>query len=136
MLAGKSRPFSREGWLYELKLDGYRMLATKGQLLTRNKKDASTWYPEILTALDELKGSYIIDGEVVLLDENGRPNFEGMRARARKRGGALVTLFGFDLLWRNGKDLRALPLLTRKERLRKLIPPANSRIVFVEHIET
>src|SRR5688572_21111038 len=62
MHAKDSPPFSAEGRLFEYKLDGYRMLATKEQLLTRNKKDANTWYPELLEALPSTKGSFILDG--------------------------------------------------------------------------
>jgi ATP-dependent DNA ligase len=68
-----------------------------------------------------LRGSFILDGEVCLLDERGVPNFEGMR---RRRGEGFRYCV-FDLLYYNGRDLRSLPLLKRKERLRKLIP-ANS----------
>jgi bifunctional non-homologous end joining protein LigD len=137
MLATDFHPFSQEGWIFELKWDGYRLLSSKDQLMTRNKKDASTWYPEILAALQELPGSFIIDGEVCLLDEHGLPNFEGMRARtARRRSGQLVTYFAFDLLFQNGKDLRPLPLINRKERLRKLLLKKRSRLVFVDYLET
>jgi bifunctional non-homologous end joining protein LigD len=59
MLATNARPFSREGWVFEFKYDGYRVLASKEQLITRNKKDATTWYPEILQALQKLRGSFV-----------------------------------------------------------------------------
>jgi bifunctional non-homologous end joining protein LigD len=132
----KSPPFSRDGWIFELKWDGYRMLATKTQLLTRNRKDATQWYPEIVAALSKLKGDFVIDGEVCLLDDRGLPNFEGMRSRAIKKGGEPVNFFAFDLLFLNGKDLRALPLLERKKRLRELIPKKSGRLHYVDHIET
>ena len=78
MLATNHPPFSRAGWIFEFKYDGYRVLASKEQLLTRNKKDATSWYPEIVQALHKVRGSFIIDGEVCLLDDKGISNFEEM----------------------------------------------------------
>jgi bifunctional non-homologous end joining protein LigD len=83
MLATNHHAFSREGWIFELKWDGYRLLASKDQLLTRNKKDATTWYPEILAELRTIRGTFVLDGEVCLLDDQGMPNFETAAARAR-----------------------------------------------------
>ena len=59
--------------------------------------------------LGKLRGSFAIDGEVCLLDWTGIPNFEGMRDRAVRKRGELVTYFALDLLFLNGRDLRALP---------------------------
>jgi bifunctional non-homologous end joining protein LigD len=136
MLASNSPPFSRAGWIFEFKWDGYRVLASKGQLLTRNKKEATNWYPEIVSALGELRGSFICDGEVCLLDAQGLPDFESMRSRAVRKSGAIVTYFAFDLLFQNGRDLRSLPLIERKRRLRKLISSDHPRLRYVDHIET
>ncbi len=69
-----------------------------------------------------------MDGEVCLLDEKGIPNFEAMRSCAVRKGGELVTLFAFDLLCLNGRDLCALPLLERKRRLNRLIPTDHPRL--------
>ena len=129
------RRFSRAGWIFEFKYDGYRALASKHQLLTRNKKEATTWYSEIVQALHKVRGSFIIDGEVCLLDEHGIPNFEDMRSRAVRKRGDLVTYFAFDLLFLNGHDLRSLPLLERKARLRELISDT-PRLRYVDYIET
>ena len=73
MLATDHPPFSRDGWIFEIKYDGYRVLANKQQLLTRNKKDATSWYCEVVQALQTLRGDFILDGEVCLLDERGLP---------------------------------------------------------------
>jgi bifunctional non-homologous end joining protein LigD len=130
------QPFSRDGWIFELKWDGYRVLASRTQLLTRNKKDATSWYPETVAALAKLKGDFVIDGEVCLLDDRGLPRFEEMRSRTMRRGGDLVTLFAFDLLFLDGKDLRPFPLVERKRQLKKLMPKKHARLVYVDHIET
>ena len=97
MLATNAPPFSREGWIFEFKYDGYRVLATRHRLLTREKKDASAWYSETLQALQNIRGSFVLDGEICPLDENGIPNFEGMRHRAVRKRSELVTYFAFDL---------------------------------------
>jgi bifunctional non-homologous end joining protein LigD len=131
MHAMDHHPFSDGGWIFELKYDGYRVLASKAQLLTRQKKDATTWYPQIVVELKKLRGSFILDGEVCLLDERGVPNFEGMR----RRRGEGFTYCAFDLLFHNGRDLRSLPLLERKERLRKLIPANSPALLYVGYIE-
>lgn len=136
MLATNFHPFSQEGWIFEFKWDGYRALANKTQLLTRNKKDATTWYPEILESLQKLRGSFILDGEVCLLDEKGRPDFESMRGRTMRKRGGLVTYFAFDLLYLNGRDLRPLPVVERKRRLKRLLPNGHPRLTYVEHVET
>lgn len=130
------QPFTREGWIFELKVDGYRLLASKTQLLTRNKKDATSWYPEIVATLAKLKGEFVIDGEVCLLDDRGMPDFENMRARTMRKGGRLVDYFAFDLLFLDGVDLRRMPLLERKNALRELIPKKDVRLHYVDHIET
>jgi bifunctional non-homologous end joining protein LigD len=89
----------------------------------------------VLQALRQVRGSFILDGEICLLDDRGRPNFEGMRARtARRRAGQPVTYFAFDLLFLNGRDVRGWPLNKRKERLRKLLPKKPA-LVFVDYIE-
>lgn len=113
------------------------MLASKTQLLTRNKKDATNWYPEIVSALAKLKGDFIIDREICLLDNRGLPDFEGMRNRVmRKSGGELVNYFLFDILFLDGVDLRGLPLLERKKCLKNLMPKKHARLAYVDHIET
>jgi bifunctional non-homologous end joining protein LigD len=135
MLATSHPPFSRLGWVFEFKYDGYRVLASKEQLLTRNKKDATSWYPELLAPVSKLRGSFVLDGEVCLLDENGIPNFEAMRGRAALKRGELVTYFAFDLLFQKGQDLRALPLIERKKRLQRLLPRQHPRLRYVDHID-
>ena len=136
MLATDCRPFSRDGWIFELKWDGYRVLASKNELTTRNRKNATTWYPEIVAVLQDLRGSFILDGEVCVLKENGLPDFESMRSRTVRRSGAPVTYFAFDLLFQNGRDLRHLPLLERKRRLKELIPRQTPRLHYVDFIES
>ena len=135
MLATNSPPFSRKGWIFELKMDGYRILANKAQLMTRNQKDATKWYPKVLAALHKLPGDFVIDGEACLLDEKGIPLFEGMRGRPDKHPEP-ITYFAFDLLFLNGEDVRPLPLLERKTMLKQLIGKDTPQLRYVSYLET
>lgn len=139
-------PFSDPAWLFELKLDGYRMLARRNariaRLVTRNGNDATSWFPELARALRALPvDDFILDGEVVMHDGAGRPSFQRLQRRARIRRPLDVkraslrqpaTLYAFDLLGLMGHDLRSLPLEERKRLLRDLLPPVGP-IRFVEH---
>ena len=126
-------PFTRAGWVFEIKYDGFRTLALhQGDdvvLVSRRGNDMTGCYPEVAASLRTLP-HIIIDGELVILDSTGRPQFDRLRRRlALKRPGAVdlaarqepATLMAFDLLMLEGKDLRALPLLKRKAALKKVL---------------
>jgi bifunctional non-homologous end joining protein LigD len=139
-------PFSDPEWLFELKLDGYRMIAGREghvcRLYTRNGNDATTWFPEIVRALKVLPAAdFVIDGEVVMHDEAGRPSFQRLQRRARIRRPLDVkraslrqpaTFYAFDLLGVMGYDMRGLALTDRKEVLGQLLPPVGP-LRFVDH---
>ncbi|HXZ84923.1 MAG TPA: DNA polymerase ligase N-terminal domain-containing protein, partial [Myxococcota bacterium] len=137
--------FTRDGWLFELKYDGARVLALKQRdggvrLLARSGRDATETYPEIARALRHLPVSECaLDGEVVALDERGRASFELLQtrfrgeARPRAEIDTPVVYFAFDALAAAGHDLRGLPLLARKEILSR-IAPRNGFVRFVDHV--
>jgi bifunctional non-homologous end joining protein LigD len=149
----REHAFSRDGWLFELKLDGYRLLAGKGAgvgageatLLTRNGNDYTAVFPEIARAVKAIPlDDCVIDGEVVILDADGKPTFHGLQQRGRLskpmdiRKAAIelpATFFAFDLLAAEGFDVRPLPLARRKELLRDALPRAGP-VRFLDHIET
>lgn len=129
------RPFDKKGWIFELKYDGFRMLAASGpegvRLLYKSGKDAKRYFPEIAAAVAALPFSRVVlDGEVVMLDAAGRPSFQALQRRARQMPGTAiqvatgVTFFAFDLLALDGLDLRPLPLVERKAFLRRVLPEA------------
>jgi bifunctional non-homologous end joining protein LigD len=139
MLAeSRERPFSDPAWLFELKLDGYRLLAfrqnTTARLISRNGNDLSASFPEVIRALTAVPTKqFLIDGEVVALDEQGRPSFQRLQQRGKltrpldvRRGMVEhpVTFFAFDVLGVEDFDLRALPLSARKQVLQRLLPHA------------
>jgi bifunctional non-homologous end joining protein LigD len=141
-------PFSRPGWAFEIKYDGYRLLAAGGptgaRLRYRGGGDATSLFPELTLALATLPARCVLDGEVVVADATGRPRFQALQERARLRAAGEVeraawsapaTLFVFDLLAVEGLDTRALPLSTRKALLAGLVP-ALGPVQRSEHVET
>jgi bifunctional non-homologous end joining protein LigD len=143
------RPFTKAGWMFELKYDGVRILAGRGadgrtQLYYRTRREATAVFPEIARAVALLPcDSFIIDGEIVAPDERGAASFERLQkrlGRAVPTGIAdveievPVVMFAFDVLAVAGYDLRGLPLRTRKEILRALLPHVGV-LRFADHIE-
>jgi bifunctional non-homologous end joining protein LigD len=132
------RPPAGPGWVHEPKLDGYRMQARirggEATLLTRNGLDWTHRFPETAAALSRLPDC-TLDGEVVALDEENRPDFPALVAALEaKRTGAL-RYHAFDLLHDGGEDLRGLPLAERKQRLRKLLAKAPDGLAYVEDFD-
>jgi bifunctional non-homologous end joining protein LigD len=130
-------PFSGRDWLYEVKYDGVRVLAYRQgetvQLYARSGQEITERYPELVGALSAFPvEAFLIDGEIVALNDNGKPSFERLQARMgltnpRDIQQAMVTVpvigIFFDCLALDGYDLRRLPLLDRKECLRLFLPP-------------
>lgn len=124
------RAFSSPDWLYEIKYDGYRCMAlvADGQVELRTKSglECTAWFPELTQALANVPGGpHVIDGEVCVLDELGRSDFDRLRTRASRRrwydSCDAVTLCAFDLLFENGTNIMGLPLVERKVRLTRLL---------------
>lgn len=108
-------------WLYEVKFDGYRALLLKDgarvRLRSRNDKDMTATYPSIATAGLHLKADQaVVDGEIVAVDENGRPSFQALQHPSAHRKHAIV-FYAFDLLHLNGRDLTSVPLEQRRAAL-------------------
>ncbi len=111
------------GWTFEIKFDGYRCLATKigdaVTLFSRNEKKLNARFPNVVEALSRLPGEFTLDGEIVALDDDGRPSFQLLQNNV---GRALsVNFYAFDLLHRAGDDLLARPLDERRDALSKLL---------------
>ncbi len=140
--------FTKPGWIFELKLDGYRILAAKdkgeARLWSRNGHDLTATFPEVAKALAALPfESLLIDGEVVCHDERGLPSFSRLQQRGRltkplevRRAaiGNPAMFYGFDLVAALGYDVRELPLTTRKELLKSVLPAAGA-LKYLDHIE-
>jgi bifunctional non-homologous end joining protein LigD len=130
-------PFDEKDWIFEIKWDGYRALAEiqkgKVQLLSRNNQSFNTRFKPIVKALESFSFSALLDGEIVLLDEKGIPSFQLIQNYQRLAQGQLK-YYVFDLLYLEGYDLRHLPLVQRKDLLKKILPESEI-IHYCEHVE-
>jgi bifunctional non-homologous end joining protein LigD len=146
-------PFTRDDWLFEIKYDGYRVVAGRSptgpgkrsevELYYRSGRLATPIFPDLTRALGALPFSLVLDGEVTVLDEAGMPSFQRLQQRAllsRRRDIERATVlspavyFVFDLLAFEEFDLRPLALADRKQLLRDLLPAAGP-LRYVDHIE-
>lgn len=127
-------PADPKDWLFELKFDGYRMLARldKGRvkLFTRNGHDWTDKLPSLAAALKHLPlRSGWIDGEIVALGASGAPDFQALQNAFDGRRTAQVVFYVFDLPYAGGEDLRALPLTERRDRLQALLADVESPLL-------
>jgi bifunctional non-homologous end joining protein LigD len=127
-IAAHSIPTGDE-WLHEPKLDGYRMQVVKEdrtvRLFSRRGAEWSKRLPGLVDALRAIPTkSVILDGELCLPDAGGVPDFVGLHRYGMSQGHELV-VFAFDMLHRDGRDLRGLPLMVRRRRLTRLLAKAN-----------
>ena len=125
-------------WLHEVKYDGYRVLLAvgggKAKAYTRTGLDWSDRFASIVAAAARaIPGPALIDGEVVALDNAGRPSFQALQA-SLKDGSGTLAFFAFDLLQADGEDLTALGNLARKQRLAALLDGVGEPIHYAEHV--
>jgi DNA ligase D-like protein (predicted ligase) len=125
-------------WVYEIKLDGYRALAINSNgklgLYSRKQKSFHPRYQHVLDALRDLPAGSVVDGEIVALDDQGRPNFNFLqhsRSQATR-----ICYFVFDLLVYDNHDLMELPLVERREILKSNIRFHSPRVRIAEYFET
>jgi bifunctional non-homologous end joining protein LigD len=126
-------------FMYEMKFDGYRALAFKAgeevRLRSRNRTLFNESYPQLVEALKSLKAkSFIMDGEIAALDEQGRSSFQLLQSYGTRKQIPLV-YYAFDLLSLEGTDLRSRPLVERRELLAKLLKKAPQSIKFSEDLQ-
>jgi len=119
-----NEPFNGEDWIFEVKWDGYRALTfiKEGRVQLKSRTDhlLNDKFAAIVHSLEKINGDVILDGELVVLDANGRSDFQLMQNYQQDGKGALF-YYLFDILYKNGKDLRQLPLIERKEILKKYL---------------
>lgn len=138
-------PFDSPDHIFEIKFDGYRGMARiergKARLFTKSRAECTTWFPEIVTALAQIRGGpHCLDGEIAVLDEYGRSQFQPMKERASRRrwypGAPLCTYMAFDITMFEGEDVMGLPLMMRKELLAELLAPLPKRgVLYVQHFD-
>lgn len=126
--------FDHEDFLFELKMDGFRAMAyiaENGSRLLSKNGHVMKRFAKLANAIrDGLKCEAVLDGEIVVLDSEGRPRFYDL---LRRRGEPVF--YVFDVLWLAGKDLRFRPLVERKRILRSILPPQPSELLYADHVE-
>ncbi len=141
------KPFTHRDWLFELKYDGFRLMAAKEggrvRLFYRRGTDVTHLFPDLARAVASLPyPSFLLDGEVVVLDDAARPSFQRLQKRTQlvrkldiQRAAIRypATYFAFDLLSFGDYDLRGLPLVERKRELAAILPPAGP-LRYADHV--
>jgi ATP-dependent DNA ligase len=129
MMANSAKePFDSPDWIFEVKLDGYRGITVfdpsgRPHLWSRNGLPLEQKFPAVAKALSKLKlRSTILDGEVVAVDENGIPRFQLLQ-RFQKQPAAPTLYYVFDVLWSDGEDITAKPIMDRRRVLERIIKP-------------
>jgi bifunctional non-homologous end joining protein LigD len=132
------RSFSSRDFIYELKFDGWRALCFlrngKAQLVSRHKISLSERFPQLREIGKLVKANTaILDGEIVALDRDGMPRFDGLRSRRDPE--CSTVFYCFDLLYLDGFDLRNCPLIKRKALLKSVLPKDNTgRVRYTDHV--
>jgi bifunctional non-homologous end joining protein LigD len=134
-------PPEGDGWLHEIKFDGYRVLCRirggKATLLTRNDQDWTEKFSSVAAAAERLPvDEALLDGEVVVLLPNGLSDFQSLQNVLRENRQEDLVYYAFDLLYLEGYDLRKVPLIDRKTRLADLLRGTKvERLEFTDHME-
>ncbi len=131
-----------DDWLYELKYDGYRIMAfaegNRVRLLTRNGNDYAGRFHEIAASISLFSAGrpMVLDGEIAVTDATGKTDFQALQSYRKKPAGKNLTYIVFDLLALDGEDLRGYPLIRRKELLEELMREAPENLYYSRHIRS
>jgi bifunctional non-homologous end joining protein LigD len=133
-----NKGFDDDDWLFEIKWDGYRIEAVvrdgTARIFTRNGNDGEAYFPKLLTKASWIEAQEaIVDGEVVAIGEDGRPDFSLLQELTTAQSTRLVYQV-FDLLHLDGRSLLNVPLESRKQLLRSVLRAADSRVRFADHV--
>src|SRR5215471_4043300 len=123
-------PFHRDGWVYEEKVDGWRILAYKDggrvRLISRNGRDHTRRFRDLAVAVSKLGArTLVLDGEVAIFDEKFRSRFDWLREPDPDAIATPPMFIAFDLLHRNGRDSTGRPLRERRARLEDVVADAD-----------
>ena len=131
-------PPAGDSWVHEIKFDGYRALCRiagdKVKLLTRNNNDWTAKFKFIADQMNDLEiDNAILDGEITTIDETGAMSFGALQQALSNGAQDKLHYYLFDALYLNGEDLRAKPLLERKQALRDVIPSGHMALHYSDH---
>ncbi|NTS31353.1 ATP-dependent DNA ligase [Phyllobacterium sp. BT25] len=140
----KTKPPRGPEWAFEVKWDGYRLAVhvepTGVRIITRGGHDWTSYFPSIADAAKELGSTMILDGEAVVLDTQGLPNFgllqRALGGRKATRAAKEAVFYAFDLLYFDGHDLTPLELSSRRHMLGKLLEGETGAIRLSEEIDS
>ena len=139
MLLHKSElPFNDDSFITELKLDGFRTIWTKFEnkvkIYTRHNNEITSMFPELVNL--PLPNGTVLDGEIIVTDNQGRPDFEAVMERFKSRkSGHNISFSVFDIIYFNGEKITNFPLIERKEILEEVIPEDTPLLNKVKWIE-
>ncbi len=141
LLKLKTKVPEGDGWLYELKYDGYRILAfiegNTVRLVTRNHTNYTTKFGAVVSSLLDMAGgrSMVLDGEMTVTDPSGKTDFQALQNYLKNQKSQNLTYIIFDILALDGLDLRKQPLTQRKETLLQLMNDAPKNLHYSQHIK-
>ena len=141
LLHKTNEPFDDDSYITELKLDGIRLILTKFdnkvKLYTRHNNEVTAKFPELLTI--DIPNSTVLDGEIIVSDPSGKPDFEAMMSRFQSKQTNLenctLSYVVFDVIQYKGKSVSFLPLIERKQLLDEIIKQDTSLVAKVKYIE-
>lgn len=138
MLAKETKePFSDKNWIYELKWDGYRAIADINKndvsLYSRNGNTFNASYPIVVNSLKKLNLNVVLDGEIVVMDKNGKSDFQLLQYYSSNDKHP-IQYQAFDLLAVNGETTYAIPLIDRKKMLKEIFTQKNDVLKYSDHI--
>lgn len=130
--------FDSPDWIFEIKWDGYRAISeispAGNKLYSRNGITFDKAYPKIFDALQTVRKKAVLDGEIVVFDEKGKPNFQKLQ-NYKSDDRYAIQYYVFDCLELDGKNLKSLPLIERKQILQKVLPKSDL-IVYCDHVDS
>lgn len=133
------KPFDDDGWIYEVKWDGYRALAflnnRKVDIRSRNNKPFNEKYYPIHDALRSLNINAVLDGEIIVAGDEGISNFGNLQNWRSEADGEL-RFYVFDLLWSDGYSLMRLPLVERRQKLKEILPETDTVLISQDFVST
>ena len=131
-------PFDDDGWIYEIKWDGYRAVSylhkSKVEIQSRNNLSFTEKYHAVTSALKNWNINAVIDGEIIAMNDKGVASFQQLQNFGNKGESLYLQYYVFDIIWLDGKDLTDLTLLERKKILQSIIPEDDNIIKYSDHV--